>query len=1230
MVQVKTKPEAKDEKRGKVRRFLEFLHIKKKPPKVYDTSPELQRYELDMLLEDIEYYIGRLPDDHAQKKGLQSSIGTLDRMGDKDIKDATQRAQGLYEFVKNEVRSQPKPTAAPLAPAPMQQAPPQQPPAPQTSPKAKAAPVPEGYDQPPDELKGTAAPKAPPPRTSASTQAPPKPQSAETPEGYAQPPDELKGNVDSPPPKQKEPSPASASASPPPPPPPPPPPAPPPPPEPPADATDDATLVAEAKKDKKRLPAETLKELKVDGKPLGTGNFSTSYKMKGPGDQEFAVKVPRAKQADDANQVQTETQKKYIAEELANAEAEFKREAEFYDRIQQAEGGGHPNIAKCYGYQTVGNGDDAQQGLVMEMIDGDTAQKTMTNLRAKFLKGEISSEEYFGVMQYTLEKMLEAAKFLGEQGVSHRDMKPDNVMIDSRTGDVKLVDFGVSREIGEEYKPGKVPIGFVPPEIAQKPPSSAAEDPFGVGGTAYMWSEQQVFDYHKKEGQGAFENMKSFVADDGRAIEVAPQDQEARDFRRQLDLVKDLLDEWKSTNPQNLNPVLAVEQSLQDVETQGADKEFKKALEKLKGLQSWIRSLVPDDPNPSAQKQFAKALKQVERRIAELDDSLVKAKFVGEPFRLKSLLDSIRPLVAKARQHGDRMEFEPGLAVLAEASARLKEAEAPSGQHNAETLFTDFMNALMHPDPEKRLTPEEALNHPFMKSKMLDEDAARRVLKAEMAGPAGPAKPADTASDETKWKSTEQTIYEAKRRLKGVGSCLPDDAPQRQKLLTEMQLLPAEAAKAAEEVRKRKEDPNNQMTQKEEKEAVEAAANLWKKFCALDDELKTLLAAAQKDLDERKAVQAELNQVGRLVQGLASRTGADISDLEDLFKQARALSKPGGSLVKARKRLTKIQSKVNGKFGANEKRALLTDGLAQSRAQIDELEKQAKDFEDSAKRDALDAKTERATAEQAFKDALKHAANKDQAEDEEKQKEAADLEAAERKASAAARMREENYRKSAKDNTELAKRRRDLANDTTTMLAQAESLGEDNLDKALAELDRASELLRVTLAEAAKTPSKLSLERDNNVDSGESTASHEEQARPRKSSARPSTAEKVDIGYVKGDEDSDDEEEGGETAQRTGNDDDSDDEGERLQARRQKSSARRSTEEKDIGYVKGDEDSDDEEEGGERNQQTGNDDNSDDEDRQSQAKQQRSSARQSTEKKVDDGYRDGDESDEEE
>ena len=269
--------------------------------------------------------------------------------------------------------------------------------------------------------------------------------------------------------------------------------------------------------------------------------------------------------------------------------AELEHEAAFY-----AKAGDHPNLPKCLGMCVIGG----KSGLVMEGIKGRDMAGTLDEMRKQYDKGTLSHEKFFGSLQYMLTQMVDTIEYLGQQGIVHADIRPDNIMIDGATGGVKVVDFGVAVETGAV--PAKNPIfaGSVSPDVPAGVDSQ--HDMFGAGATAYVAGEGEQFRYH--EAPGAALDANSVM-----------------DFK------------------------------------------------------------LPADGGGAARQALRGA-------------------------------DAGNPAFTMAPAAGGVAKKAPG-------------------RFGAETEYTRFINAMMHPDKDKRLTPEQARRHKFLADPLLDEAAARAVLQ---------------------------------------------------------------------------------------------------------------------------------------------------------------------------------------------------------------------------------------------------------------------------------------------------------------------------------------------------------------------------------------------------------------------------------------------------------------------------------------------------------------------
>jgi hypothetical protein len=87
----------------------------------------------------------------------------------------------------------------------------------------------------------------------------------------------------------------------------------------------------------------------------------------------------------------------------------------------------HPNIVALYDWF----GDGENSYLVWELVDGESLDRLM---------GELGDGDVAAIGA----ELLEALAFAHGQGIIHRDVKPQNVMLD-RSGHVKVMDFGIAR-----------------------------------------------------------------------------------------------------------------------------------------------------------------------------------------------------------------------------------------------------------------------------------------------------------------------------------------------------------------------------------------------------------------------------------------------------------------------------------------------------------------------------------------------------------------------------------------------------------------------------------------------------------------------------------------------------------------------------------------------------------------------------------------------------------------
>lgn len=143
--------------------------------------------------------------------------------------------------------------------------------------------------------------------------------------------------------------------------------------------------------------------------------------------------------------------------------------ARFLQEAQAAAALNHPNICTIYGIEEA----DDHHFIEMEYIDGET-------LRQKFEAAQLRIAD---VVSYALQ-IAEALQEAHGKGIVHRDIKADNVMVNSKD-QIKVMDFGLARLKGTlkltRMSSTVGTLGYMAPEQVQGGEVDARSDIFSLG-----------------------------------------------------------------------------------------------------------------------------------------------------------------------------------------------------------------------------------------------------------------------------------------------------------------------------------------------------------------------------------------------------------------------------------------------------------------------------------------------------------------------------------------------------------------------------------------------------------------------------------------------------------------------------------------------------------------------------------------------------------------------------
>ena len=136
----------------------------------------------------------------------------------------------------------------------------------------------------------------------------------------------------------------------------------------------------------------------------------------------------------------------------------------------------HPNIVSIH---DIGR-EDEKQFFVIEFVDGMSVRSLMETYPEG--KCDIQTVLRVGV------DVCSALRYAHSQGVLHRDVKPENIMI-TQEGIAKLMDFGLAKMLGQPSitDEGIIvgTVAYVAPEIALGKGADARSDLYSFGAVLY-------------------------------------------------------------------------------------------------------------------------------------------------------------------------------------------------------------------------------------------------------------------------------------------------------------------------------------------------------------------------------------------------------------------------------------------------------------------------------------------------------------------------------------------------------------------------------------------------------------------------------------------------------------------------------------------------------------------------------------------------------------------------
>lgn len=161
--------------------------------------------------------------------------------------------------------------------------------------------------------------------------------------------------------------------------------------------------------------------------------------------------------------------------------------ARLLQEAQAAAGLNHPNICTIYGIEE----DSGEQFIAMEFVDGVTLRQKISgrgDVSSPALQGEVTSPlQVDNVIAYAIQ-IGEALQEAHSKGVIHRDVKLDNIMLNSKS-QIKVTDFGLAKLKGSlkltRTSSTVGTLAYMAPEQIQGAETDARSDIFSFGIVLY-------------------------------------------------------------------------------------------------------------------------------------------------------------------------------------------------------------------------------------------------------------------------------------------------------------------------------------------------------------------------------------------------------------------------------------------------------------------------------------------------------------------------------------------------------------------------------------------------------------------------------------------------------------------------------------------------------------------------------------------------------------------------